>query len=50
METRIDRFGSVREDKIKQLKELIAESNNIVFLGGAGVSTESGIQIGRAHV
>ena len=43
METRIDRFGSVREDKIKQLKELIAESDNIVFLGGAGVSTESGI-------
>ena len=43
METRIDRFGSVREDKINQLKELIAESNNIVFLGGAGVSTESGI-------
>ncbi|MBQ6304092.1 MAG: NAD-dependent protein deacylase [Clostridiales bacterium] len=39
----MDRFGSVREDKIKQLKELIAESNNIVFLGGAGVSTESGI-------
>ena len=43
METRIDRFGSVREDKINQLKELIAESKNIVFLGGAGVSTESGI-------
>jgi len=43
VETRIDRFGSVREDKINQLKELIAESNNIVFLGGAGVSTESGI-------
>lgn len=43
METRIDRLGSVREDKLKQLKELIAESNNIVFLGGAGVSTESGI-------
>ncbi|MBR3341931.1 MAG: NAD-dependent protein deacylase [Clostridiales bacterium] len=39
----MDRFGSVREDKINQLKELIAESNNIVFLGGAGVSTESGI-------
>ncbi|MBR5358794.1 MAG: NAD-dependent protein deacylase [Clostridiales bacterium] len=36
-------MGSVREDKLKQLKELIAESNNIVFLGGAGVSTESGI-------
>ncbi len=43
METRIDRLGSVREDKLKQLKELIAGSNNIVFLGGAGVSTESGI-------
>lgn len=43
METRIDRFGSVRDDKINQLKELIAESSNIVFLGGAGVSTESGI-------
>jgi len=43
VETRIDRIGSVRENKIKQLKELIAESENIVFLGGAGVSTESGI-------
>jgi len=43
VETRIDRFGSVREDKLNQLKELIEESNNIVFLGGAGVSTESGI-------
>jgi NAD-dependent deacetylase len=43
VETRIDRFGSVRDDKIKQLKQLIEESNNIVFLGGAGVSTESGI-------
>ena len=43
METRIDRFGSVREDKINQLKKLIAESKKIVFLGGAGVSTESGI-------
>lgn len=43
METRIDRLGSVREDKIRKLKELIEESNNIVFLGGAGVSTESGI-------
>ena len=43
METRIDRFGSVREDKLNQLKELIEESKYIVFLGGAGVSTESGI-------
>ena len=31
------------EDKIQQFKELINQSNNIVFFGGAGVSTESGI-------
>ena len=31
------------EDKIAQLKEMIADSDNIVFFGGAGVSTESGI-------
>lgn len=31
------------EDKIKTLIEYIKESNNIVFFGGAGVSTESGI-------
>lgn len=30
-------------DKIKKLKEMIADSNRIVFFGGAGVSTESGI-------
>lgn len=30
-------------DKIEQLKQLINQSNNIVFFGGAGVSTESGI-------
>ncbi len=30
-------------EKIKQLKELIEKSNKIVFFGGAGVSTESGI-------
>ena len=30
-------------EKIKQVKELIEKSNNIVFFGGAGVSTESGI-------
>ncbi len=30
-------------DKIELLKQLIKESNNIVFFGGAGVSTESGI-------
>ncbi|WP_270506000.1 NAD-dependent protein deacylase [Paraclostridium sordellii] len=29
--------------KIEELKELISSSNNIVFFGGAGTSTESGI-------
>ena len=31
------------DDKIQQLKQLVADSDNIVFFGGAGVSTESGI-------
>ena len=31
------------DEKIRQLKELIDGSDNIVFFGGAGVSTESGI-------
>lgn len=31
------------EEKIKVLKDWIEHSNNIVFFGGAGVSTESGI-------
>ena len=43
METRLDRYEGAREKKIEQLKQLIKESNYIVFLGGAGVSTESGI-------
>ena len=30
-------------EKIEKLKEMILKSNNIVFFGGAGVSTESGI-------
>lgn len=30
-------------EEIKRLKEIIEGSNNIVFFGGAGVSTESGI-------
>lgn len=29
--------------KVERLKEIVAESDNIVFFGGAGVSTESGI-------
>ena len=30
-------------EKIEELKNIISNSNNIVFFGGAGVSTESGI-------
>lgn len=30
-------------DKIKQLTEIIRNSDNIVFFGGAGCSCESGI-------
>ena len=30
-------------DKLQQLQDMISESDNIVFFGGAGVSTESGI-------
>ena len=31
------------DEKIEKLKEWIDGSDNIVFFGGAGVSTESGI-------
>ena len=31
------------EDKIELLRDMVAQSDNIVFFGGAGVSTESGI-------
>ena len=31
------------EERISQLNEMIAKSKYIVFFGGAGVSTESGI-------
>ena len=34
--------------KIDQLKKWVAESDNIVFFGGAGVSTESGYRISAA--
>ena len=30
-------------ENIEKLQEIIDNSNNIVFFGGAGVSTESGI-------
>lgn len=29
-------------NEIEQLTQILKESNNIVFFGGAGVSTESG--------
>ena len=31
------------EDSVKKLQKIIDNSDNIVFFGGAGVSTESGI-------
>lgn len=35
--------GRVVVEKVQRLQEMINECNNIVFFGGAGVSTESGI-------
>ena len=35
--------GKLMDEKWQQLKDWINESDNIVFFGGAGVSTESGI-------
>ena len=35
--------GGLKMNEVEQLKEIIASSDNIVFFGGAGVSTESGI-------
>lgn len=43
METRLDRYDGARSKKIDMLRQLIEESEKIVFLGGAGVSTESGV-------
>ena len=31
------------EEKIEKLREIVQGSDNIVFFGGAGVSTESGV-------
>ena len=36
-------MSSAYDEKIKKLREIIAASDNIVFFGGAGVSTESGV-------
>lgn len=38
------------QNKIEKLLEYIKESNNIVFFGGTGVSTESGIPDFRSKV
>ena len=40
--------GMDMSKEVERLQELIDQYDNIVFFGGAGVSTESGIQIGRA--
>lgn len=40
---KIDGDITSMEDKIEIFKQMVVESNNIVFFGGAGVSTESGI-------
>lgn len=37
------RVSGVDQEKLEQLRQWIEESENIVFFGGAGVSTESGI-------
>ena len=42
-EKRNHRNSCMDEDKIRQLNQILQESSHIVFLGGAGVSTESGI-------
>ncbi|MBN1891275.1 MAG: NAD-dependent protein deacylase [Clostridiales bacterium] len=39
----MDRYDGARSKKIVLLRQLIEESEKIVFLGGAGVSTESGV-------
>jgi len=36
-------MGLLLQEKIEKFKQMIDESDNIVFFGGAGVSTESGI-------
>ena len=33
----------MRNEAVEKLQEIISESSSIVFFGGAGVSTESGI-------
>ena len=35
----------MRNEAVEKLQEIISESSSIVFFGGAGVSTESGIAV-----
>lgn len=37
-------MNKINQKKTRELKEIINESNNIVFFGGAGVSTASGLK------
>ena len=41
--------GFTMTDQVRKLKDLVDGSDNIVFFGGAGVSTESGIPDFRKH-
>ena len=36
-------MGEINQEAVQKLQQMIDESNSIVFFGGAGVSTESGI-------
>ena len=38
----------MKKDAVDELQKIISESSNIVFFGGAGVSTESGIPYFRS--
>lgn len=42
-------IDSINNEKIQNLKEFINKSSNLVFFGGAGVSTESGIPDFRSN-
>ena len=44
-----NKLGGMKYMCIEQFAEMIKESNNIVFFGGAGVSTESGVKDYRSR-
>ena len=48
IQCKIETKGGIPVDKIKLLKQWVCESSRIVFFGGAGVSTESGIPVFRS--